>query len=143
MPERYLRPEDFERLHPVHAVWEITLACDLKCTHCGSRAAKPRPDELSTDEALDIVAQLARLGCLAVTLIGGEAYLRKDWTTIIRAIRDAGMMPTMQTGARNLTDARLEAAVEAGLASIGVSIDGTRETHDELRGVRGSFDNAI
>ena len=57
------------------SVWEITLACNLKCQHCGSRAGKRRPDELSTEECLDVVDQLARLGTREVTLIGGEAFL--------------------------------------------------------------------
>jgi MoaA/NifB/PqqE/SkfB family radical SAM enzyme len=42
-----------------YVVWELTLRCDLACDHCGSRAGKARPDELSTDEALDVVRQLA------------------------------------------------------------------------------------
>lgn len=142
-PERYLRQEDFARPHPVHAVWELTLACDLKCHHCGSRAAKPRTDELTTEECIDVVKQLSNLGCREVTLIGGEAYLRKDWTTIIRAIREHGMKPTMQSGGRNLTTARIEAAVEAGLVALGISIDGLRQVHDEIRGVNGSFDAAL
>lgn len=142
-PVRYLSSEDFDRPHPVHAVWELTLACDLKCNHCGSRAQKARPDELTTDEALDVVRQLAKLGCREVTLIGGEAYLRKDWTTVIRAIRQAGMKATLQSGARNLTRARIDAAVEAGLQAVGVSIDGLAEIHDEIRGVEGSFDRAL
>src|SRR4051794_22058988 len=47
---------------PIYAVWEVTLACDLACRHCGSRAGRERPDELSTDEALDLVDQIADLG---------------------------------------------------------------------------------
>src|SRR5204863_6170475 len=42
---------------PIYTVWEITLRCDLACRHCGSRAGKARQDELSTGEALDLVAQ--------------------------------------------------------------------------------------
>ena len=68
------------RLHvPVHVVWEITLACNLKCGHCGSRAGKRRANELSTAECLDVVRQLAAAGTREITLIGGEAYLRRDW----------------------------------------------------------------
>ena len=33
---------------------ELTLACDLACRHCGSRAGRARPDELTTEEALDL-----------------------------------------------------------------------------------------
>ena len=35
-------------LHPAYVVWELTLACDQPCTHCGSRAGDARPAELST-----------------------------------------------------------------------------------------------
>lgn len=40
-------------------MWEVELACNLACSHCGSRAGQPRARELSTPEALDLVEQLA------------------------------------------------------------------------------------
>src|SRR5262249_54839548 len=66
------------RYRSTYAVWEITLACNLRCVHCGSRAGKARPNELTTAEALDLVEQLADLGVAEVSLIGGEAFLRPD-----------------------------------------------------------------
>jgi MoaA/NifB/PqqE/SkfB family radical SAM enzyme len=78
-----------------------------------------------------------------VSIIGGEAYLRSDWLDLIRAIRAHGMDCSMQSGGRALTASRVRAAAEAGLQSCGVSIDGLRALHDELRGVRGSFDDAF
>jgi Y-X(10)_GDL-associated radical SAM protein len=140
---RYLSSDDRLELRPVHVVWEITLACDLKCNHCGSRAGVRRPDELTTEECLEVVEQLADLGVREVTLIGGEAYMRKDWLEIIRAIRDHGMSPTMQSGGRSLDEKKIAAAKEAGLEACGVSVDGLRELHDKLRGVPGSFDAAV
>jgi radical SAM protein with 4Fe4S-binding SPASM domain len=142
-PNRFLSRLDRSEHRPVHAVWEITLACDLKCGHCGSRAGKARAKELSTEECLAVVAELAALGTREVTLIGGEAYLRRDFATIIAAVRAAGMQCTLQSGGRNLNDQRVRAAVEAGVTAVGISIDGTRELHDMLRGVRGSFDAAV
>jgi radical SAM protein with 4Fe4S-binding SPASM domain len=135
------RPVD-QRARPIYAVWEITLRCDLACRHCGSRAGRARPEELSPDEALDLVAQMAELGVKEVTLIGGEAYLRDDWTDIARAVRAHGMQCSITTGGRGLTPERARAAKDAGVQSVSVSIDGLRETHDALRGVRGSFDAA-
>jgi MoaA/NifB/PqqE/SkfB family radical SAM enzyme len=77
---------DRERRHPVHVVWELTLACNLRCAHCGSRAGRPRSDELTLDEIRAVVAELAELGTREISLIGGEAYLRRDWLDIVRAV---------------------------------------------------------
>src|SRR5262245_16784089 len=32
-----------EAERPYYVVWELTLACDQPCTHCGSRAGSRRP----------------------------------------------------------------------------------------------------
>jgi radical SAM protein with 4Fe4S-binding SPASM domain len=136
------RPVD-QQWRPIYAVWEITLHCDLACRHCGSRAGKERPDELSTEECLNLVDQMADLGVKEVTLIGGEAYLRDDWTQIIRRIRERKMICTTTTGGRNLTLERALAAKEAGLQGASVSVDGLEAVHDQLRGVKGSWKAAM
>lgn len=127
----------------LHVVWEITLACDLGCKHCGSRAGKARADELTTAEALDLVRQLADLGAREVSLIGGEAYLRDDWTQIARAIHDAGMLASMVTGGRGITPERAAQARDACIDSVSISIDGLAPAHDAQRGLPGSFDAAM
>jgi radical SAM protein with 4Fe4S-binding SPASM domain len=131
------------KYRPIYAVWEITLRCDLACNHCGSRAGRTRPDELTTEEALDLVRQMKELDVKEVTLIGGEAYLRDDWTDIARAAREAGILVSVTTGGRGLTPERVRAAKEAGVQAISVSVDGLEETHDMLRGVKGSFKSAL
>jgi len=136
------RPID-RRWYPLYAVWEITLRCDLACRHCGSRAGRSRPDELSTEEALDLVRQMAEIGVEEVTVIGGEAYLRDDFPEIVSAIRKAGMRATMTTGGRSLSRDVARIAKQAGLESASVSVDGLEATHDALRGVRGSFVSAF
>ena len=136
------RPVD-QHWRPIYCVWEITLRCDLACRHCGSRAGHARSDELSTEQCLDLVRQMAELGVKEVTLIGGEAYLRDDWTEIVRAIRAHGMQATMTSGGRGITPERAKLAAEAGLQSVSISIDGLEATHDRLRGVEGSFRSAF
>ncbi|HYP88039.1 MAG TPA: radical SAM protein [Polyangiaceae bacterium] len=136
------RPVD-EQARPIYCVWEITLRCDLACRHCGSRAGHERQDELTTAECLDLVRQMAELGVMEITLIGGEAYLRDDWLDIVREIRRFGMSCTMTSGGRGMTPERARAAKEAGLESVSISIDGNEETHDRLRGVKGSYRSAF
>lgn len=143
LPHRYETDADYARGTPVHVVWEITLACNLKCGHCGSRAGKKRPNELTTAECVDVVRQLARLGTREISLIGGEAYMRADWLEIIRAIDEHGIHCSLQTGGLALTADKVRRAKDAGLRSAGVSIDGLRERHDRIRGVKGSFDRCI
>lgn len=122
-----------------YVVWEITLKCNLSCQHCGSRAGEARDDELKTDEALDLIRQLAEVGITEVTLIGGEAFLRPDWLTLARAIADAGMIPTMVTGGFGVNKFTAKKMKEAGIAQVSVSIDGMEKTHDYLRGKPGSW----
>jgi radical SAM protein with 4Fe4S-binding SPASM domain len=128
---------------PSYAVWELTLACDLACRHCGSRAGRARPDELTTDEALDLVRQMRELGVQEVALIGGEAYLHEGWTRVIAEIRRCGMQSTLVTGGRGMTQERAREAAMAGVQSVAVSIDGVAETHDRLRALQGSHTAAV
>ena len=143
LPARLRSTSDFIDHVPVHVVWEITLACNLKCQHCGSRAGKARQDELSTEECFDVIDQLARLGTREITLIGGEAFLRSDWTLLIERISKHGIYCAIQTGALHLTEQKLQDAISVGLKGIGISIDGLASHHDRIRGVPGVYGMAI
>ncbi len=132
-----------EAPRPKLAVWELTLACDHQCLHCGPRAHRARADELTTDEALRLVDELADLGVGEVVLIGGEAYLRDDFLLVIRRCRERGMSVSMTTGGWGLSAERCEAAKEAGIRSISVSIDGLADNHDFVRNRPGSWARAF
>ena len=132
-----------DRVRPIYCVWELTLACDLACRHCGSRAGRARPDELSTAECLDLVRQLGELDVKEVTLIGGEAYLHPDFVQIVAALAERGIATSMTTGGRGLTRELARRAKAAGLVGVSVSLDGLAATHDRLRGVEGSFTAAL
>jgi radical SAM protein with 4Fe4S-binding SPASM domain len=105
-----------KHLRYAYAVWELTLQCNLGCVHCGSRAANPRADELSTAEAVDLVRQMQDAG-----------------------IREAGLSCTLTTGGYGISAPTADSMREAGIQQVSVSIDGTRETHDRLRGRSGSW----
>lgn len=122
-----------------YAVWEITLKCNLACSHCGSRAGQERSKELSTEEALDLVRQMAEVGITEVTLIGGEAFLRPDWLQIAQAITEAGMLCSMTTGGYGISVETARRMKKAGIAMVSVSVDGLEETHNRLRGKAGSW----
>ncbi|MFZ5471504.1 MAG: radical SAM protein [Myxococcota bacterium] len=131
-----------QRRFPAYVVWELTLRCDQRCTHCGSRAGEARGRELSTEQALGVVEELQQLGTFEVVLIGGEAYLHPGFLDIVSALKRAGIRPTMTTGGRGVTEELAGKMAAAGLHSVSVSIDGLESTHDLMRAARGSFASA-
>lgn len=125
------------------AVWEFTLACNLKCRHCGSSAGQARKDELTTEQALELVLQLKDIGVKEINLIGGEATLRKDWQVVGKFIAESGIKLAFQTGGLHINKTIIDQMVDIGTTALGVSIDGVGSTHDDQRGVNGSYVSAL
>ncbi|MCU0660932.1 MAG: radical SAM protein [Myxococcota bacterium] len=128
---------------PKNCVFEATLACNLRCQHCGSRAGKARGDELSTAESLRVFEELAGIGCERVTISGGEPTMRPDWLELIAGAKKAGMRVGLITNALLWNVENAKAARDAGLAAVGFSLDGLREVHDRVRGKVGHFEHII
>jgi radical SAM protein with 4Fe4S-binding SPASM domain len=101
-----------------------------------------RERELTTAQALEVVAQLAALRAREVVLIGGEAYLHDGFLTIVTALRAAGIVVIMTTGGAGITAERARDMIAAGMSRVSVSIDGLEARHDALRAKRGSFAQA-
>jgi radical SAM protein with 4Fe4S-binding SPASM domain len=120
----------------VVCVWELTLACNARCIHCGSDAGKPRARELDTDEALALVGELSTLGCQSITFSGGEPLLRSDWPVLAAAIRASGIRLEMITNGL-LAAEQADIIASSGFWAITVSVDGPEAVHDHLRGGEG------
>ncbi len=127
---------------PRNVVWELTLACNLRCGHCGSRAGQARDSELSPQECLDVGRQLADLGAELVTLSGGEPTLRPDWDALAASMTKRGVLVNMVTNGffanREKAAEIARRALDAGMCNAGVSIDGPPEIHEKIRG-NGTF----
>jgi radical SAM protein with 4Fe4S-binding SPASM domain len=122
---------------------ELTLACPCRCEACGSDGGRARPDELDTKEMLAVIGALSQLGCRRLTFSGGEPLMRPDWPVLAREASRLGMAVDMITSGIGL-DAETAAELRrAGLLSVTVSVDGTGESHDRLRGVPGGFGRAL
>jgi len=133
---------------PRRCFWEITRACDHRCIHCRTASGKPLPDELSTDQALDLADQLGAMGVGRVVLTGGEPTLRRDWERIARRLADHGTLVRLFTGGYALGKRALRRALDAGVTEFALSLDGPRDIHDRLRPTHGmlrssSFDKVV
>ncbi len=127
---------------PEYVLWEITLACNLRCKHCLAMAGRPAPDELDPAEALGVCAALAELGAGAVALMGGEPLLRPDWPDIASRLAKDRIPVGLVTNGLLFDERTAGIALDAGVGQIVVSLDGTRASHERIRGRR-SFDKAL
>jgi radical SAM protein with 4Fe4S-binding SPASM domain len=115
----------------------------MRCLHCGTAAGKLRPDELTTDEALSLIDELAGLGAREITLSGGEPLMRKDWPLLAKRIRDDGMKHYIITNGWAVTQETVDQFADIGFVNIGVSFDGTKKTHNYIRQRDESYDRVL
>lgn len=130
------------RHRPRVCVWELTLACNCRCSHCGSSAGTARAEELTTDEAKQLIVDLRALGCETVTFSGGEPLLRGDWPELARAVRQAGMAAELMTNGLALAE-QADPVANAGFRGVSISIDGPAELHDNLRNRPGALSESL
>src|SRR5512137_2758183 len=67
---------------PFLVVWDFTHRCNLSCKHCYSNSGVAQNEELSSEEAIDVVEQLADAGVTALAFSGGEPLTRRDFFTV-------------------------------------------------------------
>ena len=120
----------------------LTNRCCCKCIMCNYWKLGSN-DELTTQEVKDILNQAKELGCKNCTLYGGEPMLRKDIFELVRYANELGYHVGMDSNGYLIDANAAKKLAESGLESIAISIDAVGEIHDELRGLKGCFDNAI
>jgi radical SAM protein with 4Fe4S-binding SPASM domain len=127
---------------PLAVGWELTLACNLRCSHCGSAAGAPRSRELTVEEALAICDQLPPLLVAEVDFTGGEPLCHPAWERIAEHLRELRIRTKLITNGVLLGPDTARRLRDAGIGRVGVSIDGLEATHDRIRGRPGLFRHA-
>ena len=133
---------------PLNVYWEITQACRLACRHCRAAAMPdPDPQELTVDEGLAFLRQIADFGSPLPNLIitGGDPLLRHGLFTLIQEAERLGINVSITPAATSaLTYSVLTRLKFHHVAGLGLSLDGsTAEKHDSIRGVPGTFDRTL
>jgi radical SAM protein with 4Fe4S-binding SPASM domain len=122
--------------------WELTLRCNMGCTHCGSLAGRARDDELDTDACLRLADDLIALRCQRVTLTGGEPTLHPAWDQVAERLTRQKARVALISNAWAWQTSDAERAVRAGIGTLGFSLDGLEAEHDAFR-VTGSFGRVL
>lgn len=124
-------------------VWNITKRCNLKCIHCYAKATLTGNDDISTDQAKEILKDLASYGVPVALFSGGEPLIREDLVDLAKYAVELGMRAVISTNGTLITKQKAKELKEVGLSYVGISIDGTEEVHDKFRRQEGSFKKAM
>jgi len=132
---------------PYKLTFAITYRCQSRCLTCNIWQMQPK-NELSLEE----IRKFANANSFKwIEITGGEPFLRSDIVEIVRAFFESSKdlyivtIPTNSLTSHDLIVSRIEEMLRMDLPrlSITVSLDGYRELHDEIRGIKGNYDKAI
>lgn len=139
----HLRYSDTSHRRPV-VVWNTTRRCNLHCVHCYASAGDGQfPGELTTAEARAMVEDLAAYGVPVLLFSGGEPLMRRDIWQLMPLATSRGLRAVLSTNGTLITPEVAQDMKRAGMAYVGVSLDGVGEAHDRFRGKKGAFEEAL
>ena len=101
------------------------------------------PGELSTEQVFGVMDDLRAFGVPVLILSGGEPLLRPDIFDISRRAKDMGFYVGLSSNGTLINIHNIQDIADIGYDYVGVSLDGTRETHDVFRRRDGGFDEAL
>ncbi len=125
---------------------ELTVRCNERCLHCGSKCGDVTSDELTVEQYRTFLEQvkedMTTKGKM-LDITGGEPLLRKDFFDIMGAAHELGFEWGMTSNATLIDDNVARELKRTGMATISVSIDGLESTHDEFRRTPGGYSRAM
>jgi MoaA/NifB/PqqE/SkfB family radical SAM enzyme len=132
-------PDDSGRV-----LWEITNQCNYNCKYCIFSSEFYHDDrELTTDECKKVIDYLVDRNFRYLKVSGGEPFVRKDITEILKYAVDKNMVVDVSTNASLINDNIIEKLKEIKLKMIHISMDGfNKETQELVRG-NNTFERTI
>ena len=108
----------------------LTDRCNFRCVYCMPVAGLPwipRPDLLTDDELVALVAELVPLGLRRVRLTGGEPTLRPGLPALVARLRAVAGLTDLSLSTNGVRlPALAPALAAAGLDRVNVSVDSLR-----------------
>lgn len=127
----------------------VTNHCNMKCGHC---FFADNLNDGTQDITPERVAQIFRTVPSVreeIALTGGEPFLHRKLPQVARAVHDAAASRDIQINTNGFYTDRAETycrditSWNRKRISIQISLDGLESTHDEVRGIPGSFQKAM
>ena len=117
---------------PLGVELEITTSCNLCCEHCFQEHHDGV--NMPTEKAVSIINQLADNQVYEVSIIGGEPFRHEGLMEILECCQNREMAINLVTNTTLIDKEAIEKLARINRLVIIVSLDGTQETHDYIRG---------
>jgi Fe-coproporphyrin III synthase len=125
-------------------VWSTTRTCNLNCVHCYTDSDnRGYSGEMTTDEGIKLINELAHFGVPSLLFSGGEPLMRHDLLKLIEHAARKNIRPVLSTNGTLIDKQTAKDLKNAGVVYVGISLDGIDEVNDRFRGVRGAFTRAM
>lgn len=129
--------------HRIHTLPVVVLMphsrCNCRCVMCDIWKANRNGQELARGDLLPHMGTFRKWNVQWVTLSGGEALMHSNLWTLCELLREAGVhkITLLSTG---LLLERYAEDVVRWCDEVTVSLDGSREVHDDIRRVPRAYD---
>jgi len=124
---------------PIKLYLEITSKCNLSCRHCYN--PKKGVKEMDKKSLAGIIDEFSSLGGVGVQLLGGEPTLFSDFPWLIDLLQEKKLKTEIVSNGYSLSPELLE-QIKGKINSFTISIDGSEENHNLIRGNPNSYRNA-
>jgi len=137
--------------YPKSIILLPTARCNLNCISCNIglrnleksvKQAFEKKKEIGIDEWRSIVDKISFFNPM-ISVSGGEPFLYPGTINLIEYIKKKGLYCSVSTNATTLKKSDIQRIVDSGLDMLTVSIDGIGEVHDQIRGMKGTFEKAV
>lgn len=130
-----------QKLNTLH--FNVTNTCNLSCSFCYISAVKEKTIDVPLARVQTLAKEAKFVGCERVIVSGGELFARKDWFDICYAFDQLGMEVSLVTNGTLIDSSRVEKLKTLNHLSILISIDGSQQSHDTIRGMQGAYEKSV
>ena len=140
MLSTYLHAKGHRLGLPIGGNFELTARCNFDCPMCYVHLKQEDIDaqgrELTAQQWIDIARQARDAGMIFVLLTGGEPFVRKDFFEIYHAMKQMGLMISINSNGSMLSGEILRRLVEDPPFRINISLyGGSNDTYRHMCGL--------
>lgn len=143
----------FKKGLPAHIVLFVTNKCNMECEHC-FLVESGELNDTSRDQIFSLIniQKLARSlpKLLALSITGGEPFLRKDLSKIIKAFSETGYLKSINIVSNGFQTKQICEGINKILTEnkkldifLSISLDGDNQTHNLIRKNKNAYLNAM